>query len=78
LRIPVFALEEVEQLNQVALLGVGTALAVGVVVLAEVPVQHRGVEFGEVAIDVLRGHPGVESLGRAEIGVDGGGARPLF
>jgi hypothetical protein len=37
--VAVFALQEVEQLDQVALLGVRAALAVGLVVVAEVPVD---------------------------------------
>jgi hypothetical protein len=41
--VAVFALEEVTQLDEVVLQGVGAALAVGVVVLAEEPVEQAGV-----------------------------------
>jgi hypothetical protein len=70
--VPVFVLQVVEQLDQVALLGVGAALAVGLVVLAEVPVEHRGVDGSEVTIQSVGGHPGVEGLRGKDVGVDRG------
>ena len=69
--VAVFALQVVEQLDEVALLGMGAALAACLVVLAEVPVEHCGVDGREVAIEAVGGHPRVQRLSRKDIGADG-------
>jgi hypothetical protein len=68
--VAVFALQVVEQLDEVALLSVGAALAVGLMVLAEVPVEHRGVDGREVTFQAVGGHPGVQGLRGENVGVD--------
>jgi hypothetical protein len=60
-----------EQVPQVALLGVGAAPAVRGVVVAEEPVQHRGVAGGEVTLNAPGSHPRVERAGGLRVGGDG-------
>ena len=63
-------LQEVEHLDEVALLGVRSALAVLQVVLPEEPVQQGGVSDLEVSRDPVRGHPLVQAFHRVGVGGD--------
>jgi hypothetical protein len=69
-RVSALAGEEVEQLDEVPLQGVGAALAALEVVLAELPVEQPGVRNGEVALDSLGCHPHVQVLAREDVGLD--------
>jgi len=62
--------EEVEELDQVPLECVRSALPVLQVVLAEVPVEERGADRGEVHVDPVGGQPPVQVLAWGEVGAD--------
>jgi hypothetical protein len=70
-RVVELAPQVAEQVPQVPLLGVRPALAALGEVVAEEPVEHRGVAHREVPVDPLCGHPGIQRLPGEEVVLDG-------
>jgi hypothetical protein len=68
--VALLALQVVEQLDQVPLLGVGPALPALQVVLTEVLVEQRGVRDGEVPADPVRSQPLVQVPAGGDVRVD--------
>src|SRR5450756_943310 len=64
------ACEEIEELDQVPLEGVCSALPVLQVVLAEVAVEEHGAYLSEIPLYLIGGQPRVQVLAGSDVGVD--------
>jgi hypothetical protein len=69
-RVTVLVLQVSEQVPHVPLLGMRPALPAPGEVVAQEPVQHHRVADGEVAVDPVSGHPGVQRAPGVDVVLD--------